>query len=144
MVDAMTGRGHRVAVAAGVLLCGALLAPALFLGCSSSHSNGGPLDAGAGPDATLDAALDAPEEAEMSGPNTVPGQCVFQNNVWYCGAGYGTYPSCPGAGYPDLGTPCDAGDDAGDCVGCSHGVATTFGCQYGSFTIGSQFAQCNH
>jgi hypothetical protein len=140
MVNVMTGGGHRVA--ALVLLAPLLALPSLFA-CSSSHSSPPSIDDGGASDASVDAALDAPAEAGMDGPNLVPGVCIFQNNVWYCGAGYGTFPSCPGvAGYPLLGSDCDFD---GGCLGCMDSVATMFGCQYGSYTIGSTVGtECNH
>ena len=128
--------GRRVAV----LASGAV---ALLAGCSSSSSHGsiGPFDGGA--DATIDAALDGAVDAEIDSPNETPGQCVFSNNVWYCGPGYGTYPSCPGAAYPLLGTSCDF--DSGFCVGCMNGDPETFGCVLGSYTIGDRAGtECNH
>jgi|HubBroStandDraft_6_1064221.scaffolds.fasta_scaffold296961_2 hypothetical protein len=144
MVNVLTGRGHRVAA---LVLLAPSLAGATILACSSSHSNTSEVDVGPMTDATaLDASLDgdAPAEAE-TGPNLVPGDCVFENNVWYCGAGYGNYPGCPEAsGYPLLGEPCDF-DDGGYCVGCMQGVAMSFSCQYGSYTIGSTVGhECNH
>jgi hypothetical protein len=117
---------------------------ALLAGCSSSsHGALGAIDGGG--DATIDAAIDgaAPADAEIDSPNEVPGECVFSNDVWYCGPGYGTYPSCPGAAYPLLGTTCDF--DSGFCLGCSQGAATTFGCVLGSYTIGDRVGtECNH
>jgi hypothetical protein len=116
-------------------------------GCSSSSAHGSlPLDAAVIVDATTDAAADGSVDAEIDGsggPNVVPGECVYSGDTWYCGAGYGTFPSCPGAGYPNLGDPCDF--DAGFCLGCSQGAATSFGCAFGSYTIGSRVGtECNH
>jgi len=117
---------------------------ALLAGCSSSsHGALGAIDGGG--DATIDAAIDgaAPADAEIDSPNEVPGECVFSNDVWNSGPGYGTYPSCPGAAYPLLGTTCDF--DSGFCLGCSQGAATTFGCVLGSYTIGDRVGtECNH
>jgi hypothetical protein len=121
---------------------------ALLAGCSSSSSHGalGPIDGGG--DATIDAALDGAgaADAEIDSPNEVPGECVFSSNFWYCGPGYGTYPTCPGADYPLLGTTCDF--DSGFCMGCMAGAAEIFGCVLGSYTIGNSGhpvgTECNH
>ncbi len=93
-------------------------------------------DAGADAEGPVDAAPDS--------PNLIPGDCVFNDNMWYCGPGYGTYASCPGAGYPLIGTACDF--DSGVCFGCDNEVGATFGCVFGSYTIGqSRVAnECNH
>jgi hypothetical protein len=134
MMRGRADRGHRVAVFVAAY---ALLGAGLLHGCSSSsHSSGvGAVgDAATAADATLDAALDAPEDAEPDSPNTINGVCAFDNNVWYCGSGYGTFAACPGAGYPNTNTPCDF--DAGFCLGCMNGVAMSFGWRVGS--------SCNH
>jgi hypothetical protein len=153
MVSAMVGRGGRAAAwpswaRLGAPLFGALAAGSL-LGCSSSNAHGSlPVDAAVIADATADAAADGSQEAAIdgsSGPNVVPGECVYSDsdNTWYCGAGYGTFPSCPGAGYPTLNTPCDF--DGGYCLGCSQGAATSFSCEFGSYTIGARVGtECNH
>jgi hypothetical protein len=145
-MNAMTGKGRR-----GALLAAAsasfVAAMGAIGGCSSSSHAGATLVVDAGADATsLDAALDAAEDAEneASITSTKPGDCTYLNGVWYCGAGYGNYPSCPGNTYPNIGDPCSL-EDGGVCLGCSNGVAQSFGCEFGSYTIeGPVGNECNH
>jgi hypothetical protein len=140
MLRAMTGGSGWLAIV-GVLTFAALHA------CGASHQLTPPIDAAGSDAAMTDAAADAegPVDAAPDSPNLVPGDCVFSDNMWYCGSGFGTYTSCPGGGaYPLLGTTCDF--DSGVCFGCDHGVGATFGCVFGSYTFGASNVanQCNH
>jgi hypothetical protein len=152
-MNAMTGKGRRGARLAAVSAVFGLLdvgAMAALGGCSSGSHAGATVALDGGADATAaDAALDggdAAEDAENDGnpTNTTPGDCTYLNGVWYCGTGYGDFPSCPGNTYPNIGDPCSL-EDGGVCLGCSNGVAQTFGCSYGSYIFGSRVGnECNH